>query len=664
VSTSQHSKSHNLDQPTVPSAPGAAKMDDQHDYPSIHDRFRDVLTASSNTHVNPSLEHRFPKPATSGFNSTSTPYEGIHAPLTPNTISSAQESVLPDITVPQHQGPSLYTPGFHGIPGQDVPRDQLTPTAPWPRQQHAKLLSNVPRHFYTLPSGAPINATLPDIIAILPHWFRNRNLATRFLNNGINAGLHLALLEEYRYVDVHTIEDRKRARDRLGDAYRRIMRKIDAEWKLGTHVVPEGWDERDLDIAEFVPDGAREVTASISFKDLAIGLKKLPWGNDAGDLTRALEYAIRNRKVDEWGRELEFLFPDDLQAILNQIGRTRVTQEHTDRFVLGRYRSGMRDASWQTAGERKRRNNSEKIEAQPPQQSQGLSYLYEDMFLGSRAYQPQRDNSLRGPLDRYVTYFHCIRTPLDQLPQQLPLEDIFQDAGYDATVSNNFGYGLTFPSLHRTNSQEAAASVAAQLAAQDAEQPMIDSLGFDFFGTDFLDIPSICNLDGELNPHIRVHVPDWTNLSPEESVREMDNLMAAIYDEPNDDFGLTTAETSFDFTELLQGTSSPAGLPTPSPSSPTTANGQLLSHCPEGLDEIDWSDVARASGWARQNPGMGFSTADVGLIVGMMDTMDREGIQASVSAAPDVMEVDDEQPHEIPEELTEELMMGTEREDL
>jgi hypothetical protein len=634
VSTLHHSKSNNLDQSTLLSAPGASKMDDQHDHPSNNDRFRNILTASSETPVNPSLEHMFAEPATSGFNSASTLYEGIRAQPTPNIINTHQGPVLPAATVSQYQGPSLYVPGFHGILGQNVSRSQLAPSAPRPpRQQHAKLLSNVPKHIYPLHSGAPINFTLPEIIAILPHWFRNRNLTTRFLNNGINAGLHLALLEEYRYIDVYTSEDRKRARDRLGDAYRSIMRKVDAEWKLGTHVPPEGWDERGIDIAGFVPDGAREATASISFKDLAIGLKKLPRGNDAGDLTRALEYAIRNRKIDEWGREAELMFPDDLQAILNQIGRTGVTQEHTDRFVLTRYRNILRETKGrQTAGEWKRRNGSKEIEAQPAQQSQGLGYRYEEMFSDSHTHQPQLDNSLRGPSGRHMTYFPSNQMPVGQMPQQMPLEGVIQDADYAATFFNNFGHGFTFSSLHWTDSQEAAASVTTQLSSQDAEQSMIDSSGFDFSGIDFPGIPEIYNLDGELNPHARAH----------------------------NDFGLPTAETSFDFTKLLQGTSSPAGLLTPASSSPTTANGQLLSCYPEGLDENDWSDVARASQWAQQYPGMGLPRADVGLIVDVLDTLDREDLRAPVSAAPDSMEVNDKQPREIPEELAREA----EREDL
>jgi hypothetical protein len=586
----------------------------------VENRLQNAFVASSNPPVDPSLEHMFSHPA--------------------SNVTGSQH---------QSQGPSLYIPGFEGIPGQHVPHDQLAPMAPRPRQYRKKVLADVPRHEYMLPGGGAINATLMDIIAILPQWFRNLELSARFVNNGINAGIHVALLEEHRHVDVYTLEDRKRWRDRLGEAYRRSMRKVDPEWKQGKHHAPQGWNEQDIDIAGFVPEAAREAgyiaPTAISFKDLSIGLKKLPQGNDAGDLTRALDYAMHNHKVDENGQEVELMFPDDVQAILNQIGRTRVTREHTDRSILARHTKVQRDTSHlkskQTTEDRKQRDTVEEntnhshgqfhshtmpsqklaLMSRAPQQSN-----YEDFFANLHAYQPQQSapnflNSDNGVYQMGMDRF--ISTPADQVPQRMPLEDVFQDVSYGGTVPNNSGYGFTFPyppPAHRSTSQEAAAAVASQLVAQGAEQAVADSSAsifdlseMDFSYTDLPDVPAICELDGV--PNQKNRVPDWANLSPEAAEREMESLMAAMIS-PYDEFGLPIQEASFDFSTL----DTPfdfTGLLTPTPSSPLPA--QLLENCPEGLDEDDHSDLARASRWAREYPGMGFTMADVGLVVGMLN---------------------------------------------
>jgi hypothetical protein len=568
-----------------------------------------------------------------------------HFPINPS---------LEDISHPasryiqQHGPPSLYLPGFGGMLDQNVPRNQLAPKAK-PRAPIAKkLLDNIPKHDYVLPNGGAINATVTEIIAILPHWYRNLNILTRFLNNGMNASVHLAILNEYRHLNVPVVGDRRRVQERLSDAYRKTMRKVIPGWTQAKHQAPVGWNQANVGIARHVPEAAREngyiAPSSIPFKDLAIGLKKLPHGNDAGDLTRALDYAMRNRKIDEQGQEVELMFPEDIQAILSQIGRTRITPAHNDRHILARYANVRHEASGrrkQLAGEQKQRKLADQVDA-----------LNEGQFHSHRL--PQPTFMTQGPYRA----------------QQEPLSDPFQDMGYGVGTLHDTGYGLTFPPQYpRSASQEAAAAVASELLYHGAEQAVSDSPQLDFSGVDFSDIefpaiPAFHNLDGE--PDSNIHVPDWSDLNPEESAREMENLMAS-FSTPYEESELPTGVGSFDFDEW-ETEFNTANLPTPAPSSPPPA--QLLANCPEGLDEDYHSDLARASRWARQNPGMRFKIGDVGRIVYMLDTMDREDMKASISAAPgtaeDLMEVGDEQPREglqVPtqKEPTEE---ETEREDL
>jgi hypothetical protein len=578
---------------------------------------RDAFATPSDPPIDPSLEHMFTHPTSAIQNDP--------------TLQS------------RDQDRSLYIPGFEGIPEQHVPHVQLAPVAPRPHHYHKKVLADVPRHEYIISGGGAINATLTDIIAILPHWFRNRELSMRFLNNGINAGIHVVLLEEHRHVDVYTLEDRKRWRDRLGDAYRRSMRKVDPEWKQGKHRAPQGWNEQDIDIAGFVPETAREAgyTAppAIPFKDLSIGLKKLPQGNDAGDLTRALDYAMHNRKVDEQGQEAEFMFPDDLHAILNQIGRAQVTRQHTDRSVLARHTKVQRDTSHVKSKQTTDRKQRELTSTQTPGESPHaqLAFMsptprqstYEDFCANLHAYHPQQPApKFHSPDDgRYeMDMKSATPTPVDQLPLQMSLDDVFQDQGYGSTVLNGSSDGFAFPSsspLQRSNSQEAAAAVASQLVAQRANQAVTDLSDSNFSGidysdidwstTDLPDIPAIRALDAV--PNQTIHVPDWLNLSPEAAEREMDNLMTSVYT-PYDESGLPMQDTSFDFI-ALETPFDFTGLPTPNPSSPLPA--QLLQNCPEDLDEEDQTDFARASRWARQYPGMRFTVGDARMVVEMLE---------------------------------------------
>jgi hypothetical protein len=55
----------------------------------------------------------------------------------------------------------------------------------------------------------------------------------------------------------------------------------------------------------------------------------MPQGSDAGDLTRALEFALVQTQT--------LMYPDDIHKILGAIGRTQVTLQHTDRRVVRRY---------------------------------------------------------------------------------------------------------------------------------------------------------------------------------------------------------------------------------------------------------------------------------------------------------------------------------------
>lgn len=198
---------------------------------------------------------------------------------------------------------------------------------------HTIFLRNLPSHCYALPS-VTLNFTIVELIVLLPNWFKNKAIAARFMNNHITAGLHFMILEEHRDLQLATEVEKHKARKTVADEYRRVMRKTFEGWTKLNHKAPLGWDENLMAMDGFVPDDVKmkgyRRPAPIPFCDLTVGVKKLPEGTHAGDLTRALQFALDHSSMT-------YMFPDDLPAILDHIGRTQITAAHTDRVIVGRY---------------------------------------------------------------------------------------------------------------------------------------------------------------------------------------------------------------------------------------------------------------------------------------------------------------------------------------
>lgn len=208
-------------------------------------------------------------------------------------------------------------------------------------EMQSPLFFHIPRFDYPMPPGEPLNFTMTEIIAILPHWFTNYSIGSRFVNNNITSSIHAAILEEHRDFSKHHVSKAAPLREYLGDIIRRVMRLRNDKWIKKTHVIPSDWDPASISMSNFIPDVAarrrwRNPTP-VPFHVLAQGLRRLPEGPDAGDLTRALEFALNNPRPNWVGNRSELMFPDDLHAILDHIGRTHVTEAHTDRAVVARY---------------------------------------------------------------------------------------------------------------------------------------------------------------------------------------------------------------------------------------------------------------------------------------------------------------------------------------
>lgn len=202
-------------------------------------------------------------------------------------------------------------------------------------------LRNLPSHCYTLPN-VPLNFTLVEIIVLLPNWFKNRAIATRFMNNHLTANVHFTIFEEHRECNFENDHEQEKARKTITDEYRKTMRSYphNRAWTKAKHTPALGWNSLLISMDGFKPDDAWNADyrrlPSVPLRDLMIGVKKLPEGSNAGDLTRCVQFSL--------GRPENFLFPDDLSQILQHIGRTQITTAHTDRPIVRGYVERMRKA--------------------------------------------------------------------------------------------------------------------------------------------------------------------------------------------------------------------------------------------------------------------------------------------------------------------------------
>jgi hypothetical protein len=494
-------------------------------------------------------------------------------------------------------------------------RDDKYPTVPQPTmpkaptigKPRAQFMLHMPHNEYLFTKGGSINATMVDIIALLPQWFRNRDILLRLLNNGITSNIHLAILEEHRHLNISTSEDTERARDHLSDAYRKVMRRTESGWIKRNHKVPKDWDVAVLSIENFVPEAAEKagyaVSPPIPFKSLAIGLKKLPQGPDAGDITRALDYTMQNHKVDEYGRSCEFMFPDDIHLVLNHIGRTQITADHLDTFVIARYGDVLREAE-----QARRKRIAEDLFMQERcmgkfvQQSMDWTHSHQLPPLPStlRQHEPFQPQYETMPTQAHVLQqmqpaitFSIMPNKHAELPYNgmgilMPMptyqphmpQHTPPDTSHGGRESKHCSFiGPPTHHLLRSSSQQAAAAVASELISRGSEQPAVD----------FPDIPDICKYQGDWNEE-QYNYDDVLQFSKHWTAeQQMDGLMAA-----NRTLDLGGLSTPLSSPSLSSPLSAQLGGLTQQSVGDVVTPPILLHDSVEGLSEIDQTGLARA----------------------------------------------------------------------
>jgi hypothetical protein len=533
-------------------------------------------------------------------------------------------------------------------------------------------LLDTPTLDYFLPPGDTINATLAEIIVLLPHWFKNRDLAVRFQNNGITAAVHFEILKEYRDMELSPRGQYERPFEHITDMYRKTMRKIDVNWTKARHAPPADWSPTFMMINNFLPESAHEpgyiMPAPIPFKELATNLKKLPQAYDAGDITRALDHAMNYQKWNQKGQLVDFLFPDDIHMILDHIGRTLITVDHTDRYIVERYNRIVKLADHERRqrlqAEKEQKKLAEQMVSQPtrpfqyyhhPQPRDLQSRLAQPVHLPRQGNFPQQPSTQKEPLpdqdpwnnvveqpfasqQTYVALpnFPCLNGEYNGLPDDsqqdfpAPAKNISSlDVGYGGLPPiGEYAYPLAIRDVHQNNGHHTSTGAelgsnnnfsmfpimgssfqkaAAEIAIRIASQSA-EHVAYDEDGLP--PVPSVCKLE-----------PDPNQL----------RLGLNAYGQPADQQDEPINLEGFDINSVMTATQSyePAGLPTPSPESNRSHKyhpSDLLRDCHEGSEEDDSSDLARASRWARRDgvSACKLTVADLEMVIGLVDQIGGE----------------------------------------
>ncbi|KAL6704068.1 hypothetical protein ACN47E_008832 [Coniothyrium glycines] len=492
-------------------------------------------------------------------------------------------------------------------------------------------IRDLPTYEYFVPAGPPLNFTLTEIIVLLPQWFRNGPMATRFLNNHLSSGIHLAIMDEYRDLGLSTVES-MRARDSISDSYRKTMRAIDSSWKKAEHRAPMDWDPGNIAVNGCLPNIAlaqgNSNSPSISYKSLANGLKKLPQGSDAADLTRALEYAMQNSKRMVSGQSSDFLFPHDIHIILTHIGYTKITKAHTDRAIVERYGTAMRKANTvkqeRILEGQRRQDVRQTLQSYSPQgyghtqlpQSQAISFdtpkRYANAHANAWIFQPQVHDE--ADLDT-----GSMSTPDALVHPQIQSDALYLNLGKQSFKSGQGPADSTIFEPAQTFEQEVAAEIAVQLGQDLSERATCEQRQFGLL--ERLPVPEVYMMQSleqggmeQSGVSAGIHV----------TIEEVDALIARhqTYVPFTDHYGLLTPSPTLS-PDRLQFID-PVQLATPAPPSPALAYSpsHLLRLCIEADDHNDFSDLARAARWARGWPfaATDWTVADLHFVLASMDS--------------------------------------------
>jgi hypothetical protein len=192
------------------------------------------------------------------------------------------------------------------------------------------------------------NITLAELAAFLPESIKSWDMIDRYCGNGGGQTAYAAMINHFRVMDRGRILPNSVYRMLKGSMDRRAKLEPGYQtWTTGIHQqfhTPQGFDHSSVSVTGFrTPTAGKKGTTAdpIPIKDLAIGVKTFPTGDDALDLTRAVRYCQKH--PDE-----VWMYPTDYERLVRQLaqespsnkrpaGPARVQPGHQDRAVISRY---------------------------------------------------------------------------------------------------------------------------------------------------------------------------------------------------------------------------------------------------------------------------------------------------------------------------------------
>ncbi|KAI4958440.1 hypothetical protein J4E86_004040 [Alternaria arbusti] len=223
-------------------------------------------------------------------------------------------------------------------------------------------LKDAPSAWLDLPHG---NLTLAETLAFIPHAIKSFHIMDRFLHNGALSGTFADMINHYRDMPYGPITNNTIYRMMKGPMEHRAKTEPTYEkWTVAKHTTlprPVGFNPTSVSVAGFAKPynfNSRERTVaatqpppSISFRDMANGVKIMPSGHDALDLTRCVQYCVKNN-------DSSWLYPQDFQNLVARLGgASTVHPHHHDDAVIRRHTSEKKRNNAKRAGARQRDRN-------------------------------------------------------------------------------------------------------------------------------------------------------------------------------------------------------------------------------------------------------------------------------------------------------------------
>jgi hypothetical protein len=205
----------------------------------------------------------------------------------------------------------------------------------------------------------PANILITELAAFLPHSVKSWDVVDRTCGNGLAPAIYAKLMNQFR--DMHRGPIAANSVYRMFKAPMTKRAEVDpghkpswAHWTTGDHHKYHNaahFDPSSVSVAGFrTPANGKDVSthAPVLFRDLAIGVKVFPSGDDALDLTPAVQYCVEH-PTENW------MYPTHYTQLIKRLGGPNtVKPAMQDAALIKRWTSAKEAAAIKNTSGRKR----------------------------------------------------------------------------------------------------------------------------------------------------------------------------------------------------------------------------------------------------------------------------------------------------------------------